>query len=622
MPRPLHTGVAVAMVPLGGGGVDDDSTEAAGLLARESGGDDARAPASSPWGEDGDQQADAAGSDGDQSDLGNDRGGDDADEGNGRDDDNDDDEDDGDEDKGDLGRRGGFGAWILGGRARQPDRGYQTLAMRRRIATPRAGPIAPVSSGWTELGVLKSSRARVDSRIPDSDVGGGGGGGGGDHKAVHGKGLGEPRASLHTPSGLSARGSAGMLGRGSLARLVRDAAAAAHVRRGLLYMLLSTVVFCGMGMCVKAIALGSEPLPTLEVVFLRGLFGVLGFAALVLGYWTLTTLSVADSTVLGFLAPTFTGILGRIFLNEPWEVIDAAAGIVSLGGVLLIARPEFLFGSGPGSTHDTIGSPDEMGMFAHTPTSGPLLPARRHWADAAFTLVTLYRREMPQDGRDTIAAAIRAASASSSVLLGNVSAAAPDSIGLNRGSAVDVQRLAGCADPGGLAGLGCRTVRAAVTAAAAENVPSRVAGVLAGLLGALFVGAAVTTVRMLSSRGAQGLHTINWFHLTSVPLAAALGPLLPASVEPHPWIVPAQASTWLLAVMVAALGFSGQLLMGRGLALESAAKASAMTYFQAAVAFVAEWVVWGVTPHWMSLVGGLIVVACVAAVALVRRRQQ
>ena len=44
---------------------------------------------------------------------------------------------------------------------------------------------------------------------------------------------------------------------------------------GLIYMILSTVVFCGMGMSVKGIALSGERIPTLEIVLLRGGIGTI-----------------------------------------------------------------------------------------------------------------------------------------------------------------------------------------------------------------------------------------------------------------------------------------------------------------------------------------------------------
>jgi drug/metabolite transporter (DMT)-like permease len=55
--------------------------------------------------------------------------------------------------------------------------------------------------------------------------------------------------------------------------------------------------------------------------------------------------SLADATVLTFLSPLLTGILATLLLGEPYAPVEALAAILSLGGVLLIAKPEAIFGS-------------------------------------------------------------------------------------------------------------------------------------------------------------------------------------------------------------------------------------------------------------------------------------
>jgi drug/metabolite transporter (DMT)-like permease len=80
-------------------------------------------------------------------------------------------------------------------------------------------------------------------------------------------------------------------------------------------------------------------------------------------YWSLQYLSVADATVLTFLKPLTTALAGWIFLKEGYSIKQgfAAGGsdmlnfvdslltgtslVCSLLGVVLIARPPFLFGS-------------------------------------------------------------------------------------------------------------------------------------------------------------------------------------------------------------------------------------------------------------------------------------
>jgi len=56
-------------------------------------------------------------------------------------------------------------------------------------------------------------------------------------------------------------------------------------------------------------------------------------------------LSLSDATVLQFLAPMCTAVTGAVLLKEDFKRSQAFASLCSLVGVILIARPEFLFGS-------------------------------------------------------------------------------------------------------------------------------------------------------------------------------------------------------------------------------------------------------------------------------------
>lgn len=61
-------------------------------------------------------------------------------------------------------------------------------------------------------------------------------------------------------------------------------------------------------------------------------------------YYSLQYLSLADATVITFLGPLATGLLGFLVLGEAFTLREVLGGIVSLGGVVLIARPAFIFG--------------------------------------------------------------------------------------------------------------------------------------------------------------------------------------------------------------------------------------------------------------------------------------
>ncbi|KAJ7673434.1 hypothetical protein B0H17DRAFT_1083027 [Mycena rosella] len=73
--------------------------------------------------------------------------------------------------------------------------------------------------------------------------------------------------------------------------------------------------------------------------------GVTGFIGLNGTYFSLQYLSLSDVTVLSFLVPICTAMSGSFFLKETFTRKEALAGLCSLFGVVLIARPDFLFGS-------------------------------------------------------------------------------------------------------------------------------------------------------------------------------------------------------------------------------------------------------------------------------------
>ncbi|HET6613950.1 MAG TPA: DMT family transporter [Kofleriaceae bacterium] len=135
-------------------------------------------------------------------------------------------------------------------------------------------------------------------------------------------------------------------------------------------MAASAFFFSLMSLFVK---IGGEHLPAQEMVFGRSLVvvavtwglirragmsirptftgllilrGLLGFAALSCFYEAITHLPIAESTVIQYTSPIFTTLLAALFLRERfgWPVI--ASTILGLGGVLAVARPAFLFGTG------------------------------------------------------------------------------------------------------------------------------------------------------------------------------------------------------------------------------------------------------------------------------------
>ncbi|NXA48726.1 S35G1 protein, partial [Nothocercus julius] len=77
-------------------------------------------------------------------------------------------------------------------------------------------------------------------------------------------------------------------------------------------------------------------------LFFRGFFGS---SAMVLLYYAFQSMPLADATVLTFSSPVFTSLLAWIFLKEKYSIWDLLFTLFAIAGVVLIARPPFLFGS-------------------------------------------------------------------------------------------------------------------------------------------------------------------------------------------------------------------------------------------------------------------------------------
>ncbi|EAU83503.2 integral membrane protein DUF6 [Coprinopsis cinerea okayama7 len=88
------------------------------------------------------------------------------------------------------------------------------------------------------------------------------------------------------------------------------------------------------------------------LLFCRGIGGSIGLYGI---YYSLQYLSLSDATVLTFLSPMCTAIAGAMFLGEHLRVSQLVAGVFSLGGVVLIARPPWLFGD---SSQHNVGDED------------------------------------------------------------------------------------------------------------------------------------------------------------------------------------------------------------------------------------------------------------------------
>ncbi|KAG0358215.1 hypothetical protein BGZ54_010530, partial [Gamsiella multidivaricata] len=106
--------------------------------------------------------------------------------------------------------------------------------------------------------------------------------------------------------------------------------------------------------------LGISPLGNPGVRFLLFCRGLAGSFGLGFYFYALSVMPLADATVIFYLAPMFTAILGRIALKEPFGPLDALALTVSMVGVVLVAKPSVLF---PLPEHDGEGGSAVMMML-------------------------------------------------------------------------------------------------------------------------------------------------------------------------------------------------------------------------------------------------------------------
>ncbi len=130
------------------------------------------------------------------------------------------------------------------------------------------------------------------------------------------------------------------------------------------YMLISALGFSLMSACVKEVSeLG---IPVLEIVAARAIVsgiisyvdikrknisiwgnnkplliarGLLGALALMFVYYAVTTLPLAEATVLQYLHPVFTAVLALFFLKEVIQRSTIACIVISLFGLFIIIQP-------------------------------------------------------------------------------------------------------------------------------------------------------------------------------------------------------------------------------------------------------------------------------------------
>lgn len=135
------------------------------------------------------------------------------------------------------------------------------------------------------------------------------------------------------------------------------------------YMLLSALGFALMTACVKAVS--GYGIPVLEIVAARALVslllsyldvkrkglsvwgnnkpllvarGVMGVLALVCVYYSVTTLPLAEATILQYTHPAFTAILALLFLKERLQLSTIVCIALSFIGLAVMTQPDFSAG--------------------------------------------------------------------------------------------------------------------------------------------------------------------------------------------------------------------------------------------------------------------------------------
>lgn len=158
---------------------------------------------------------------------------------------------------------------------------------------------------------------------------------------------------------------------------------------GMRYMILSALGFALMAACVKMAS--ANGIPVMEIVAFRAVVslilsytdvrrkgislfgnnkplliarGVVGSLALICVYYSVTHMPLAEATVLQYLHPMFTAVLAVWFLKEAIRPALAASISFSFLGLLMIARPAWLFGGLSTDISDIALTAAILGAFA------------------------------------------------------------------------------------------------------------------------------------------------------------------------------------------------------------------------------------------------------------------
>jgi drug/metabolite transporter (DMT)-like permease len=141
---------------------------------------------------------------------------------------------------------------------------------------------------------------------------------------------------------------------------------------GARYMLVSALAFALMTTCVKLVA--KHDIPLLEIVAARALVslvisyldvrrkglsvwgnqrtlliarGAVGTFALICIYYVVTTLPLAEATLLQYIHPVFTALLALFLLKERIHLSTAICILMSIVGLVIMVQPGLFKGASP-----------------------------------------------------------------------------------------------------------------------------------------------------------------------------------------------------------------------------------------------------------------------------------
>jgi drug/metabolite transporter (DMT)-like permease len=72
---------------------------------------------------------------------------------------------------------------------------------------------------------------------------------------------------------------------------------------------------------------------------------ILGFVAVILHFYAIQRLTVADAMIIGSCSPVFVTLVAHVFLGEKCGVFPIVAAVLTMLGVGVIARPPLLTGA-------------------------------------------------------------------------------------------------------------------------------------------------------------------------------------------------------------------------------------------------------------------------------------